>query len=254
MFDVATEGAVLVVTLDRPPVNAINDAWLDGLEALLDRHEKDAAIKVIRFRSARPIFCAGADIDLLAERLPTPQGVKAMAATARRMQVIYERIERSPLVSLAEINGAALGGGFELALACDLRIAADNAKLGLPEARLGLLPGAGGSQRMTKLCGAATAKRLILGAETVSGEEAVRLGLVHWVVPADQLSARAQVICANIASLPRKTLETNKRCIEAAQEPCTDGYAVEIDMTTILYQTPEALERLKAFLAKRKER
>ncbi len=254
MFNVALEGPTLVITLNRAPVNAINEAWIEQLHAVLDRYEAGEEARVLRFRSSLKIFSAGADIDFLIERLSTPAGIEAMLATVRSMQGVYERIERSPLVSIAEIGGAALGGGFELALACDLRVAATSAKVGLPEARLSLLPGAGGTQRLTKLCGAALARRLILGAEVLEGAEAARLGVVHWAVPAAELAGFTDRLAARLGALPRHTLEANKRCIAAGEARDPNGFQLEVEMTRRLYQHPEALKRLRAFVAERTKR
>ncbi len=252
MFDISVEGGAVTASMGREPVNAINEEWIDELNRLLDAHEANENIRVIRIRSSLAVFCAGADIDLLAERLPTRHGIDAMIETVRRLQNLFDRIERSPLVSVAEINGAALGGGFELALACDIRVAAETAKIGLPEAKLGLLPGAGGTQRMTKLCGAAVARRLILGTEVVEGKEAAHLGLVHWAFPPHELADRTDDIVRRIEGVPRRTLEANKRCIAAAQDRCADGSELEVKMTRVLYESPESLARLHAFLARRK--
>lgn len=254
MFDAALQGPTLLVTLNRAPVNAINEAWIEQLHALLDRYEAGSEVRVLRFRSSLKIFSAGADIGFLIERLSSPVGIEAMLETVRKMQGAFDRIERSPIVSIAEIGGAALGGGFELALACDFRVAAESAKVGLPEARLSLLPGAGGSQRLTKLCGAALARRLILGAEVLEGSEAARLGLVHWAVPAVELAGFADELARRLGSLPRHTLEANKRCILAAQEREPQGSKLEREMTRKLYEHPEALERLRAFVAERTKR
>ena len=251
MFDTNVQGATLTVTMDRGPVNAINDDWIDALHGLLDRHEAGPEVRVLRFRSRLKVFSAGAEIDFLVERLSTPAGIDAMIGTLRKMQAVYDRIERSPLVSVAEINGAALGGGFELALACDLRVAAETATVGLPEARLALLPGAGGSQRLTKLCGPANARRLILGAEAVAGAEALRLGLVHWVYPAGELAARTDEIVRGLEALPKHVLDANKRCILAAQERDANGSELEAEMTRQLYEHPESMRRLRDFLARR---
>ncbi len=251
VFETTVQGGTITVAMDRGPVNAINDDWIDALHRLLDRHEADPQVRILRFRSRLKVFSAGAEIDFLVERLSTPAGIDAMIGTVRRMQAVYDRIERSPLVSIAEINGAALGGGFELALACDLRVAAETAAVGLPEARLALLPGAGGSQRLTKLCGPAIARRLILGAEAVKGAEALRLGLVQWVYPARELAARTDEIVRGLEALPKHVLDANKRCILAGQERDPNGSELEVKMTRLLYEHPESMQRLHAFLARR---
>jgi enoyl-CoA hydratase/carnithine racemase len=254
MFDVTLHGPQVLVTLHRAPVNAINEAWIEQLHGVLDRYEAHAEARVLRFRSSLKIFSAGADIGFLIERLSTPEGIAAMLATVRRMQEVFDRIERSPLVSIAEIGGAALGGGFELALACDLRVVAASAKVGLPEARLSLLPGAGGSQRLTRLVGAGLSRRLILGAEVLEAAEAARLGLVHWAVPDASLAAFTDELAGRIGALPKHTLDANKRCILAAQERDAEGSKLEVEMTRMLYEHPESLKRLRAFVAARAKR
>ena len=252
MFRVDMKGATVALTMEQPPVNAINDAWIDGVNRVLDSYEQRDDVRVLRFRSALKVFCAGAEIDMLVERLSNPSGVLKMVAEVRRMQALYLRIERSPLVSIAEINGAALGGGFELSLACDFRVAADTAKVGLPEARLGLLAAAGGTQRLTKLFGSALARRLLLGTEVLDGAEAARLGLVHWSYPAEQLAAKTDELAQRLESVPKRALDANKQCIFAAQERQADAAEVEIRGTTACYEDPEAMLRLKSFLAQRR--
>ena len=252
MFEVAIDGATLSISMNRPPVNAINEEWIDQMGQLLDNYEPREDVRVLRFRSSLKAFCGGADIDLLAERLSSAAGIDQMLQTVRRMQALYSRIEQSPLVSIAEIDGVALGGGFELALSCDFRIASDAAKVGLPEAKLGLLPAAGGTQRLTKLLGAAAARRLILGMEVVDGAEAARLGLVHWAFPSDQLSAKTTEIARRLESVPKGAISANKQCIFAAQERHSDGFETEVQMTKLLYESPESMKLLQAFLAKRK--
>jgi enoyl-CoA hydratase/carnithine racemase len=151
-------------------------------------------------------------------------------------------------VTLAEIGGAALGGGFELALACDLRIAANEARVGLPEAGLGLLAAAGGTQRLTRLVGPGTASRLILGAETVDGVTAAQLGLVQWTVPRADLAEAARALAERVAALPRTALGAAKQCIAAALDASRDGFAEEIAHTRQLYQQAATRERVSAFL------
>jgi enoyl-CoA hydratase/carnithine racemase len=253
---VATErrDQVLVATLDRAPVNALDDALLAALSDALEVAAGDPSITVLHLRSAQRVFCAGADLALLRASLTSATGTETMLALVQRMQDLYARLAAAPLVTLAEIGGAALGGGFELALACDLRIAAAEARLGLPEAELGLLPGAGGTQRLTELAGSGVARRLILGAETPSGDEALALGLVHWVAPAADLPDRARALAARLARLPRRALAENKRCIELAGAAGTAGYAAELEGTRRLYRDPETRRRISDFLDQRARR
>jgi len=136
-----------------------------------------------------------------------------------------------------------------LALACDLRIAANEAKLGLPEVRLGLIPGAGGTQRLTRLCGPALASRLILGAEILDGATAAELGVAHWAAPRAELAQRAAEIARRIAGLPAAALAASKACIAAAQLPGRGGYTDELEFTRLLLSNAETRQRVQAFLA-----
>src|ERR1035437_8050284 len=167
MFHPEIADGVATVTMNRAPVNAMSDAWVAGFHALLDGLEARKDWSVLHIRSALKVFAAGADLKEMRERFEAPDGLQAQLTGVRGYQKLFARIEALEQVSLAEIGGAALGGGFELALACVLRVAAHEAKMGLPELRLGLLPGAGGTQRMTWLAGRPTALRLILGTEQV---------------------------------------------------------------------------------------
>lgn len=248
MLQLHNQGRVLRATLDRPPVNALDDALVSALEGALAQALADESICLLHLRSAQRAFCAGADLALMRECFASAAGTEAMLALVRRMQTLFARIEAAPLVVLAEIGGAALGGGFELALACDLRIAAAEARIGLPEAGLGLLPGAGGTQRLTRLVGAGLAKRLILGAETLDGAQAQQLGLVQWATPRAQLAADAAALAERVAAMPRAALAENKRCIALAAESGEAGFAAEIDGTRRLYQNPESQRLVAAFL------
>ena len=245
----AVDGAVAIATLDRPPVNAIDDAWVARLAAILDQVEADERVRVLWIRSASRAFCAGADLALMRERFASDAGRAQMVDLTRAMQKVFARIECSPKVSVVEIRGAALGGGLELALACDIRIVADTAKLGLPEARLGLLPGAGGTQRLTRLCGDAVARRMIFTAEVVDGARAATLGLAQECVPADELEAAARTLAERIATVPAAALAACKRCITAAVERNEDGYEAEVEGTTLLYAQTESQALVRRFLA-----
>ncbi len=248
MFHTEVAEGVAVVTLDRPPVNAISDAWIAAFHAVLDRLEARADWSVLHLRSALKVFAAGADLAEMRTRLDSPGGIAAQLAAVRGYQALFARIEALPHVTLAEIGGAALGGGFELALTCDLRLAAHEAKLGLPELRLGLLPGAGGTQRLTWLCGRSVSLRLILGAEVLGGAEAERLGLVHWSVPAVELAAAAAATARRYAALPAHAAAAAKACIHLAADPATDGFAAEIDRTGDLLRTERTQTLVAAFL------
>jgi enoyl-CoA hydratase/carnithine racemase len=244
MISLEREGPLAVATLSRAPVNAIDEGWLARLEGIFGELQGSA---VLLLRSDQKAFCAGADLELMRSRFDSAEGRSRMVAFVREMQRVFERLERLPQVTLAEIGGPALGGGLELALACDLRIAAEDARLGLPEPRLGLIPGAGGTQRLPRIAGVAVAKRLILGAEVISGAQAAALGVVHWAVPAAELAARARQIARDIASLPAAALAEAKACIGAQ-----NGYERELDATARLLAREETQRLVRAFIEKRR--
>ncbi len=249
MFHLQVADAVATVVLDRPPVNAMSDAWVAGFHALLDGLGARDDWSVLHIRSALKVFAAGADLKEMRARFAAPDGLDQQLAGVRGYQALFARIEALPVVTLAEIGGAALGGGFELALACDLRIAAREARMGLPELRLGLLPGAGGTQRMTWLAGRPTALRLILGVEQVDGTEAERLGLVQWSVPAGELAATAAAIARRYGAVPAHAVRAAKACIAAAGNPAMNGFDEEVGQTRALLQSARTRELIGAFLA-----
>jgi len=251
MISLTIEGAVALATLCRPPVNAINEEWVARLDAVLDEVERAEQVGVLWLRSSERVFCAGADLALMQTLFDNPAGRTRMIDLTRRMQAVFARLESLSKVTLAEIGGAAMGGGFELALACDLRLVAESARIGLPEARLGLLPAAGGTQRMTRICGEAVARRLILGAELVGGTEAVGLGLAQWSSPSAEIEATARALAGRIADLPVATLAACKHCIDVAREAGTDGYEVELAGSARLLAEPETRRRVTHFLEKR---
>lgn len=245
----AFEGAIAIATLDRPPVNAIDDAWVARLDAIVGEVEARGDVRVLWIRSSGRAFCAGADLALMRERFATEAGRARMVELAGAMQRVFARIERSPKVSIAEIGGPALGGGLELALACDLRLAADSARIGLPEAKLGLLPGAGGTQRLTRICGDAVARQLILGAEVIDGARAAALGVVHQCVPAAALQDAARAQAGRIAAITGPALAACKRCITAAVDGREDGFAAELEGTAMLYAQADTQALVRRFLA-----
>ena len=252
MITLTIDGPIAVATLCRPPVNAINDEWVNRLCQVLDEVERAAAVSVLWIRSAQKVFCAGADLALMHSILDSADGRERMIDLTRRMQQVFARLEVLPKVTLAEISGPAMGGGFELALACDLRIVADSARIGLPETGLGLLPAAGGTQRMTRICGEATARRLILGAELVAGSDAVTLGLAQWSAPAAVLEQTARANVERIAALPARAIAECKACIAVALDGSADGFETELAGSAALLALPETQARVARFLEGRR--
>jgi enoyl-CoA hydratase/carnithine racemase len=252
MISLTIDGAVATATLCRPPVNAINEEWVTRLWQVLDEVEQADAVSVLWLRSGERAFCAGADLALMQSILDSGAGRDRMIGLTRRMQAVFARLESLPKVTLAEIGGAALGGGFEMALACDLRLVADSARIGLPEAGLGLLPAAGGTQRLTRVCGDAVARRLILGAELVSGGDAVALGLAQWTAPAAGVEAAARAIVERIADLPARALAECKHCINVALDGSENGFEAELAGSALLLALPETQKRVTRFLEKKR--
>jgi enoyl-CoA hydratase/carnithine racemase len=252
MIALDLDGPLAIATLSRAPVNAIDEQWLARLDRVLDNLEKEKGLAVLLLRSTERAFCAGADLALMKSRFDSAEGRTRFVGFVREIQRVFARLERLPQVTLAEIGGPALGGGLELALCCDLRVASDEARIGLPETRLGLLPGAGGTQRLTRIAGEAAAKRLILGAEVLTGAQAAALGIVQWSASASALPTRARALATDIASLPHAALASAKRCISAALTPGTDGFEMELDATSTLLASPETQSRVRAFLDKRR--
>lgn len=249
MFQTSIAGQIATLTMSSPPVNALSEAWLAAFSREIAEIEARDDWKVLRVRSDQNVFCAGADVKEMRSRFDAADGPDRTYAYVASIQRLYARIESLPRVTLAEIGGAALGGGFELALSCDLRIAAAEAKLGLPEVKLGLIPGAGGTQRLTRLVGRGLANRLILGAEAVDGTTAERLGLVQWVCPRAELADRAAEIAGRIAALPAASLAAAKLCMAAAATPGRGGFSDELEMTRKLQTDAETRERISAFVA-----
>lgn len=248
-FDVAE--AVAHVTLSRPSVlNALNVRMLEELRDAFARVDDDRAIRVaILTGSGDRAFAAGADIGELAG-LPD---ALAGAAQARVGQALTLQIEALRVPVIAAVNGFALGGGCELALACDVRIAADSAKFGQPEVNLGLMPGYGGTQRTARLLGRGMATYLCTTAETIDAAEALRIGLVERVVPLADLAETARRTARTIAAKAPLGVEATKRAIrDGADLPLRTGLEIEASHFGSLVATADFGEGTKAFLAKRR--
>jgi enoyl-CoA hydratase len=245
------DGPIATVTLNRPNVlNALNAALIAELSATFAALERDGAVRVVVLTGAgERAFAAGADIAELAALDTAIDGERK----ARTGQALTEAIEASRLIVIAAVNGFALGGGCELALACDIRVAAENAKFGQPEVNLGVPPGYGGTQRLTRLIGAGMASYLCLTGETIDAAEAVRIGLVQRVVPAAELAGEARRIAGAIAAKAPLAIAAVKRAIiDGANVPLDEALALEAGLFGRMIATADFREGAGAFLGKRK--
>ncbi|MDP9121162.1 MAG: enoyl-CoA hydratase-related protein [Acidobacteriota bacterium] len=242
------EGRVAILTINRPDkLNALNDQVRDEVLAALARLEGDAGVGVVVVTGAgEKSFIAGADIGEFAGRSPFDQ------RHAMRSPRIFDVMASFPKPVIAMINGFCLGGGCELALSCDLRIASEKARFGQPEINLGLIPGGGGTQRLSRLVGLGHAMRLILTGEMINAAEAKEIGLVELVVPAEELRTKTLELAGKIAGKSPLTLRVAKEVVRAGQRlSIEDGIAYERDLFCLCFSSEDKEEGVKAFLEKR---
>jgi enoyl-CoA hydratase len=244
------DGGVALVTVNRPKVlNALNMQTLDELRrAILDLKRDDSIRVVILTGAGEKSFVAGADINELATQTPTSGRDHAMSG-----QHILDLIEHMGKPVIAAINGFALGGGCELAMACTIRVAADTARLGQPEINLGIIPGYAGTQRLARLVGRGRALEILLTGDMLSAQEAYRLGLVNRVVPAAELMAEAKKLAATLAAKApiamRYILDAVHRGLDM---PFAEAQTFEATLFGLVASTDDMREGTKAFLEKRK--
>jgi enoyl-CoA hydratase len=237
------------ITFNRPNVlNALNRKTIEELGDILNAVRADAAVRVIVLTGAgEKAFVAGADINELARQ--TPVNGKEFSLFG---QEIIHRLETMGKPSIAAINGFALGGGCEMALACTIRIASRNAKLGQPEVKLGILPGYGGSQRLARLCGKGAAHELILTGEMISAEEALRIGLVNRVVEPAEILPTAEAIAKKIIANAPLAVQYAMEAVEHGMEmPQEEGLFLEATLFGLCCATEDMREGTRAFLEKR---
>jgi len=240
---------IATLTLDHPPANAIGGPQIEALSRTLAQVAADGDCRVLIIRGAGRFFCAGADIRMMQGNASTGGHADRLADFARALQGLCGELESAPVPTIAAIRGSAAGGGLELAMACDFRIVGRDALIGLPETKLGLIPGAGGTQRMVELIGRAQALDLILRGRLIAGAEAARIGLAHESVPAEEVEPRASALAEELAALSPDALREAKRCIYLARSDA--GFAAEIDATRRLHRHPDTGRRIAAFLAAR---
>ncbi|WP_425829365.1 enoyl-CoA hydratase/isomerase family protein [Streptomyces fractus] len=232
------------IRLDRPPMNALDIAIQDRIKELAEEATARDDIRAVVVRGSEKVFAAGADIKEMRE-----MDHAAMVARSRGLQDSFTAVARIPKPVVAAVTGYALGGGCELALCADFRIAADNAKLGQPEILLGLIPGAGGTQRLSRLVGPSKAKDLIFTGRQVRAEEALTLGLVDRVVPAAEVFDAANAWAGQLAKGPAIALRAAKESIDTGLETDLDtGLAIERNWFAGLFATEDRETGMRSFV------
>lgn len=243
------DGAVGIVTIDRPSVlNALNRATIDGLRRAMLGMQHDAGVRAVILTGAgEKAFAAGADIQEL--QALAPNGAEAYALDGQHVFGLVEHLGK-PVI--AAVNGFALGGGCELAMACTLRVAADTAKFGQPEVKLGLMPGFAGTQRLPRLIGKGRALDLLLTGRVVDAQEALAIGLVNRVVPAGNLAAEARALAAVLAGLAPSALRSIMEAVHRGMEMAfPEAGFLEAALFGLCFTTDDAREGTRAFLEKR---
>ncbi|MGM0940303.1 MAG: enoyl-CoA hydratase [Bacillota bacterium] len=246
-FEVVNHIAYL--TIKSPPANALSSTLLSDLSTRLDQIEEDISVKAIILRGDGKFFSAGADI----KEFTSLQAASDYELLAKKGQELFDRIEHFSVPVIAAIHGAALGGGLELSMACHMRIVTENAKLGLPELTLGIIPGFAGTQRLPQYVGTAKAYEMILSGEPISGKEAYSLGLANKVVDEDMLEQEVRQLAEKVIIKSKPTINHVMQLIPFAK---TGNFASGVDAEAKafgqIFGTDDAKEGVQAFVEKRK--
>jgi enoyl-CoA hydratase/carnithine racemase len=245
------ENGIGIVTLNRPDhLNALNIKLKEELPEVFGVMERDPEVKVVILTGGKKCFCAGSDIK---ERLALKMTQLEFYAFQRKAHEFFGRIENFDKPVIAAISGVSIGGGCELALVCDLRIASDSARFGFPEVTIGIIPAGGGTQRLSRLIGTAKAKEMLFTGDLIGPEEAYRLGLVNKVVPVDQLIDAAKRLAGRFLSHGPLALKFAKRAINAGMQlDLTSALEYEAQCASLLASSEDFSEGLQAFSEKRK--
>ncbi|MGA5691086.1 enoyl-CoA hydratase [Cytobacillus pseudoceanisediminis] len=239
---------VATITIERPPANALSSGLLKGLSAVLDEVENNEEIRVILIHGEGRFFSAGADI----KEFTTIESGEDFSSLATYGQDLFERMEKFPKPIIAAIHGAALGGGLELAMGCHFRLVAENAKLGLPELQLGLIPGFAGTQRLPRYVGTARAAEMLFTSDPITGLEAVQYGLANHAYPEEQLLENAYGMAKKIA---KKSPVSIKAAIELLNYGKTgqfyEGVKKEAELFGEVFVSEDGKEGISAFIEKR---
>jgi enoyl-CoA hydratase len=249
-FEIGPDGVdgIGVIRLDRPPMNALNMVVQEEIRAAAAVATADPRVRAVVVYGGEKVFAAGADIKEMAN-----MSYVDMVHRASALSSAFDAVARIPKPVVAAVTGYALGGGCELALACDWRVAAQDAKLGQPEINLGLIPGAGGTQRLARLIGPARAKDLVMSGRMVAAEEARAIGLVDRVVPAGEVFAAAVELVRAYTTGPAQALRAAKLAIDGGGElDLASGLVWESQLFAGLFATQDRVEGMAAFVEKRK--
>lgn len=243
------ENGICTVTVNNPEtLNALNSSIIQELYETFCILENDSNIKVVIITGAGRAFVAGADISEMAEMNPGEA-----AEFSSKGSALFRKIEKFSKPVIASVNGFALGGGCELAISCDIRVASEKAKFGQPEVGLGIIPGFSGTVRLQKIIGISNAKDMIYTGRVIDSAEALRMGLVNYVVSADELNNKTLEIAVKIASNAPKAISMAKQSINCSSECDTDtGIAFESNLFGLCFSSEDQKEGMEAFLAKRK--
>lgn len=249
-LSVKIEKQIATITLNRPPANALSSAVLKDLEKALDEVENNDDVKVIVLHGEGRFFAAGADI----KEFTTIESGEQFANLARLGQKLFDRMEQFKKPIIAAIHGAALGGGLELALACHIRLATEDAKLGLPELNLGLIPGFAGSQRLPRIVGKAKATEMLLTSEAITGSEAKTLGLVNSTYSEQSLMMEeAYKLAEKIAEKSAVTIQLILEALTYVNDAnFAKGVEKEAELFGQAFETYDGQEGIRAFIEKRK--
>ena len=244
-------GNIGIATINRPEaLNALNSTVISELEQVIAEVEKDAELGAFIITGEGRSFVAGADIGE-----QKPMDVAQGRKWGQRGSALFRRIEKLEIPTIAAVNGFALGGGCELAMACDIRLASEKAKFGQPEVGLGNTPGFGGTQRLARIVGTGRAMELILTAKTINAAEAEKIGLVNAVYPPEELMGKAMEMAAQIAANAQVAVRQSKACIRRGIQTDIDtGLAYETEAFGLCFSTADQKEGMSAFLEKRKEK
>lgn len=244
----SSEDGIVTMVISNPPVNALSTTVITDLKTAFERVSADPATKAIIITGAGTMFVAGADI----KEIDTISSADRGKTFSRKGQEFFTQLQYSPIPVIAAINGACLGGGNELAMACHIRIASERARFGQPEINLGVCPGFGGTQRLPRMVGTGKAIELLITGDMISAQEAKAIGLVNMVVPEDQLMKQAQELAKKIASKSKVAVGTILKAVtEGMKVSQNEGMYIEAEAFGKICETEDKKEGVRAFLEKR---